>query len=73
MPVAEAEIRPKKATFHLKTAETILEEVAAAIGQDSPKSAQGRSAVLAVMRKSLAEARKCAKASPRRANRRKPS
>ena len=62
MPVAEAELRPKKATFHLKTADHILEEVAAAIGQDSPKSAQGRSAVLAVMRKTLAEARKSAEA-----------
>ena len=57
MPVAEAELRPKKASFHLKSAETILDEVMVALGQDSPKSAQSRSAVLAVMRKSLAEAR----------------
>jgi [protein-PII] uridylyltransferase len=62
MPVAEAELRPKKATFHLKTADDILADVAVAIGQDSPKSAQGRSAVLAIMRKTLAEARKSAEA-----------
>ena len=29
MPVAEAELRPKKATFHLKTADHILDEVTA--------------------------------------------
>jgi hypothetical protein len=34
MPVAEAELRPKKATFHLKTADNILAEVTTAIGQD---------------------------------------
>ena len=62
MPVAEAELRPKKASFHLKSADAILDEVKAAIGQDSPKSAQARSAVLAVMRRSLAEARRSAEA-----------
>ncbi|MBI4923958.1 MAG: [protein-PII] uridylyltransferase [Devosia nanyangense] len=62
MPVAEAELRPKKAQFHLKSAETILEEVTTALGQDSPKSAAARSAVLAIMRRSLAEARKSAEA-----------
>src|ERR1700712_3611924 len=62
MPVAEAELRPKKAQFHLKTAETILDDVMAAIGQDSPKSAGARSVVLGLMRKTLAEARKSAEA-----------
>ncbi len=62
MPVAEAELRPKKAAFHLKSAETILDEIRAAIGQDSPRSAQARSAVLAVMRTCLATARKAAEA-----------
>src|SRR3954468_11303555 len=62
MPVAEAELRPKKASFHLKSADAILAEALAAIGQDSPKSAAARSAVLAVMRKTLAEARKSAEA-----------
>jgi [protein-PII] uridylyltransferase len=62
MPVAEADLRPKKATFHLKSAEAILDEVMAALGQDSPKSASARSLVLAAMRKSLADARKSAEA-----------
>ena len=43
MPVVEAELRPKKAQFHLKSADAILEEVRVAIGQDSPKSAVARS------------------------------
>ena len=47
MLVAEAELRPKKASFHLKTADAILEDIAAALGQDSPKSAAARSTVLA--------------------------
>ena len=34
MPVAEAELRPKKAQFHLKTAQTILDEVMAALGRE---------------------------------------
>ncbi|MDO8360676.1 MAG: [protein-PII] uridylyltransferase, partial [Devosia sp.] len=62
MPVAEAELRPTKAQFHLTSAEAIIEEVAAALGQDSPKSAAARSTVLAIMRRSLAEARKSAEA-----------
>jgi len=62
MPVAEAELRPKKAQFHLKSAEAILAEVLRALGQDSPKSAGARSTVLAIMRQTLAEARKSAEA-----------
>ena len=62
MPVAEAELRPKKAQFHLKSAEAILGEILAALGQDSPKSAAARSAVLAIMRRALAEARTSAEA-----------
>ncbi len=62
MPLAEAELRPKKAQFHLKTADTILEEIAAELGQNSPKSAQGRSIVLAVLRKTLHETRNSAEA-----------
>jgi len=62
MPVAEAELRPKKAQFHLKSAAAILEEISRTLGQDSPKSAQARAAVLAIMRKTLAEARKSAEA-----------
>jgi [protein-PII] uridylyltransferase len=62
MPVVEAELRHKKAQFHLKSADAILEEISRALGQDSPKSAQARSTVLAVMRKTLADARKSAEA-----------
>src|SRR5690242_2270756 len=62
MPVAEAELRPKKAQFHLKSAAAILEDISRTLGQDSPKSAQARSAVLAIIRKTLAEARKSAEA-----------
>ena len=42
MPVAEAELRPKKAQFHLKTADAILADILAALGQESPKSAAAR-------------------------------
>ena len=62
MPVAEAELRPKKASFHLKNADAILDEARLAIGQHSPKSAQARSAVLAVMRRALAAGRGSAEA-----------
>jgi [protein-PII] uridylyltransferase len=62
MPVAEAELRHKKAQFHLKSAAAILEEISRALGQDSPKSAQARSTVLAIMRSTLADARKSAEA-----------
>src|SRR3569833_1009158 len=63
MPVAEAELRPaKKAQFHLKSAETILEEIAAVLGQDSPKSAQAHSTILGIFRATLAAARKSAEA-----------
>src|SRR3569623_620431 len=62
MPVAEAELRPKKAQFHLKTAETILDDALGSCCQDAPKSATARSAVLALIRKTLAEARKSAEA-----------
>ena len=62
MPVAEAELRPKKASFHLKTSDTILAEARAAIGQNAPMSAQARSAVLKVMRQALQDARHSAEA-----------
>ena len=62
MPVAEAELRPKKAQFHLKTAQAILDEVRGAVGQLSPRSAEARAAVLAVMRATLADARRSAEA-----------
>ena len=62
MPVAETELRPKKAQFHLKSANAILDEVVAAIGSNAPKSAPARAAVLAVVRQALADARKSAEA-----------
>ena len=57
MTLAEAEAKPKKPLFTLKTAETILGELDVAIGEEAPKSAAARAAVLAHMRKTLAEAR----------------
>jgi [protein-PII] uridylyltransferase len=62
MPAAEAELRPRKAQFHLRTADAILAEVRAAIGAASPKSAEARAAVLAVMRRTLAAIRQSAEA-----------
>jgi len=62
MPAAEPELRPKKAQFHLKSANAILDEVVAAIGSNAPKSAPARAAVLAVVRQALADARKSAEA-----------
>ncbi|MEQ1771609.1 MAG: [protein-PII] uridylyltransferase [Devosia sp.] len=62
MPVAEAETRPRKPLFQLKSAEVILDEIEAALDQNSPKSAAGRSAVLAIVRQNLAEQRKTAEA-----------
>src|SRR5688500_9029553 len=62
MPLAEAEIRPRKAHFELKTAETILEDIRHALGDQSPKSAAARGIVLQHLRKALSEARKSAEA-----------
>ncbi len=62
MPVAEAELRPRKPLFHLTSAEDILDEIEAGLEQDSPKSANARSTVLAIMRKTLESARKSAEA-----------
>jgi [protein-PII] uridylyltransferase len=62
MPVAEAELRPKRAQFHLTSAATILDEAVAAIGDADPRSPPARAAVLAVMRRTLADARQSAEA-----------
>ena len=66
MQLAEAEIRPRKPLFHLATAEAILVEAHAAIGDNEPKSSAGRAAFLAVLRKTLSAARKSAEAELRR-------
>ena len=62
MPVAEAEARPRKPLFHLKPSDTILEDIRVALGEVSPKAAQGRSIVLATVRKYLNESRHAAEA-----------
>ena len=62
MTLAEAEAKPKKPLFALKTAETILGELDAAIGEEAPKSTAARAIVLAHIRQTLAEARKQAEA-----------
>ena len=53
MPLAEAEIRPRKPLFHLKAADPILADLRAALGEISPKSSQGRALALAQFRKTL--------------------
>ena len=62
MTLAEADARPRKPVFALKSAETILSELDAAIGDEAPKSTAARALVLAHIRKTLAEARRSAEA-----------
>ncbi|KKB07869.1 [protein-PII] uridylyltransferase [Devosia chinhatensis] len=62
MTLAEAEPRPKKSLFVLKTAEAILADLDALVGAEPAKSTQARMAVLAHMRQVLAEARAGAEA-----------
>jgi len=57
MPLADADVRPRKPHFALKTAETLLDELDALIGSEAPKSAAARAIVLAHMRATLAAAR----------------
>ena len=47
MPVVEAELRPKKAQFHLRTADSILTEIAERLGDAEPNSSAARAIVLA--------------------------
>jgi [protein-PII] uridylyltransferase len=58
MQLAETE-RPR---FHLVTAETILADIRALVGSDSPKAADTRARVLAHLKTVLADARKSAEA-----------
>ncbi len=62
MPLVEADVKPRKPQFALKTASTILDELDALVGAEPPKSAAARALVLAHMRKTLAEARLSAEA-----------
>jgi [protein-PII] uridylyltransferase len=57
MTLAEAEAKPRKPLFALKSARTILAELDAVIGDAPPKSGAARALVLAHIRKTLAEAR----------------
>ncbi|MEO5805423.1 [protein-PII] uridylyltransferase [Devosia sp.] len=62
MPLAEADVKPRKSLFVLKPAETILADIDALIGSEAPKSAAARSIALAHFRQTLSEARKGAEA-----------
>lgn len=62
MTLVDAEAKPRKAHFVLKTAETILAELDALIGDQPAKSPAARTVVLAHVRQTLAEARKDAEA-----------
>ena len=62
MTLAEAEARPKKAQFALKTADLLLAEFDALLGDEPARSQTARAAVLAHIRHSLADARKSAEA-----------
>ena len=57
MPLAEADVRPRKALFQLKTAEAILDGHAAALGGEDPRSPAARALLLAHLRQTLADAR----------------
>ncbi len=62
MTLAEAEVRPRKPQFALKTADTILAELDALVGEEPARSPTARAAVLAHIRHTLAEARTSAEA-----------
>ncbi len=63
MPVAEAETRQRKPSLVIDPgAEALLAELDAAVGDQQPKSAAARAAVLAHLRHTLNEARRAAEA-----------
>lgn len=62
MTLVDAEAKPRKAHFVLKTAETILAELDVLVGDQPAKSPAARTAVLTHMRQTLAEAREGAEA-----------
>jgi [protein-PII] uridylyltransferase len=62
MTLVDAEAKPRKAHFALKTADTLLLELDELVGDQPAKSPAARTAVLAHMRQTLAEARKGAEA-----------
>jgi [protein-PII] uridylyltransferase len=62
MTLAEAEARSRKPQFVLKTADMLLAEFDALLGEEPARSPKARMAVLAHIRQTLAEARKSAEA-----------
>jgi [protein-PII] uridylyltransferase len=62
MPLAEAEQRSRKAHFELKPAQTILAEIRDALKGESPRTPAARASFLALLRKTLADARESAQA-----------
>ena len=60
MTLAEAEARPKKAQFALKTANALVAEFDALLGDEPARSPKARMAILAHIRQTLNEARKSA-------------
>ena len=62
MTLVEAEAKPRKPLFVLKSASTIVGELEAVIGDSDPKSGTARAAVLSHIRQILAEARRQAEA-----------
>ena len=57
MLLVEADSRPRKSLFALKTAADLLAEIAVLLDGQSPKSPAARALVLAHLRKTLSEAR----------------
>ena len=62
MLLAEADSRPRKPLFVLKTANELLAEVKDELGDQSPKSPSARAVMLTHVRRALAEARQSAEA-----------
>ncbi|KQN73617.1 [protein-PII] uridylyltransferase [Devosia sp. Leaf64] len=62
MTLVDAEAKPRKSHFVLKTAETILAELDGVVGDQPAKTPAARMAVLAHIRQTLAEARSQAEA-----------
>ena len=60
MLLVEADSRPRKSLFALKTAADLLAEIAVLLDGQSPKSPAARALVLAHLRKTLSEARQSA-------------
>ena len=62
MPLAEAELRPRKPLFQLQSAESILATIAAEVGTISPRAPEARVIALSAFKAALATARKSAEA-----------